>query len=367
MNDEVADMSPVRNPKIYPIQVLNDMDFTFEGENIVKEVNYGQMITKMKDDQQDLFFGVYYTPEQVQKELFRAVINNKFEDTLYWISFKPDLNVQDKYHNTLLMRAIKNQNINIINALFYFGASTGVKYALQGTPLHVAISVQNKNIVKMLLKKNANPNSPRLSDGKTSLHAAVDSCSLDIVKMVLDYHADVNIKDRKGENALHTLASVSINTDPGVISKIAEVLIEYKINVNELSNKKFTPFHLAVKNSNKVLVKALLLSGAAVDIPINGKSYKEICTENMNLYVDETLNNQRKFASVLRAINKEQFNEITTFFSSENLDQEHVKRALTFAYKNKNIVIFNLILKSAKINASFKNLKEAYEYLSTFD
>lgn len=68
-----------------------------------------------------------------------------------------------------------------------------------GTALHLAVSFNNKKVIRMLLKKGANPNIANKVDYWTPLFNGVLTEKEDIVKLLLDYGAQKDIKDIYGK------------------------------------------------------------------------------------------------------------------------------------------------------------------------
>ena len=166
------------------------------------------------------------------------------------------------------------------------------------TPLHLAIDICNLEIVKLLLKHNANPN--RLNDkGDTPLYLAVSKGHIEIVKELLNNGAEV---DKRSLGV--TPFSNAIITNPFNIPKIlleygadvdaiidspwfegrtslqiasyvgrlknVEFLLEHNANINAVDSIKCTPLHLATL-ANKTKVVNLLLSSGGNDLNIRNE------------------------------------------------------------------------------------------------
>lgn len=76
------------------------------------------------------------------------------------------------------------------------------------TPLNIAASYGLKNIIKLLISRNANVNTQQW-DGKTPLHFAADKADQETVELLLDNGANKNIKNNKGQTA----ANITANND----------------------------------------------------------------------------------------------------------------------------------------------------------
>ncbi|XP_057329951.1 ankyrin-1-like [Microplitis mediator] len=106
---------------------------------------------------------------------------------------------------TQLQLAVRRKSIEIAELLLENGAdidsgSTGNEsysiklpnkpVSLEKTPLHMAIHQGNKEMVELLLKKNANPNI--FSTRATPLDTAVRKGNLKVMKLLLAHDTDVN-------------------------------------------------------------------------------------------------------------------------------------------------------------------------------
>ncbi|CAB0042407.1 unnamed protein product [Trichogramma brassicae] len=70
---------------------------------------------------------------------------------------------------TLLHRAVGNENQEMVQILLEYGTNPNLTNELGKTPLHYAVGSQNRNIVRVLLENGANPNVVD-EDGLTPLH-----------------------------------------------------------------------------------------------------------------------------------------------------------------------------------------------------
>ncbi|MBN2266802.1 MAG: ankyrin repeat domain-containing protein, partial [Candidatus Babeliaceae bacterium] len=104
---------------------------------------------------------------------------------------------------TPLHRATVSGNVNEVKQLFEIKPDLNAMTAkYKVTPLHLAVSISNKDIVQMFLDKNVDVNIGD-SDGRTPLHWAACRGYKDIVQMLLKYGANVNTVDTDGRTPLH--------------------------------------------------------------------------------------------------------------------------------------------------------------------
>ena len=55
------------------------------------------------------------------------------------------------------------------------------------TPIHLAAENGHLEVMKLLIKKTNNPNSPEFKNGKTPLHLAAENGHVDIIKILIKY------------------------------------------------------------------------------------------------------------------------------------------------------------------------------------
>ncbi len=84
-------------------------------------------------------------------------------------------------------------DITEIQKLIEAGADVNVTNSNGETPLYVASSKNQTEVVKLLLEAGADVNKGRIEDGYTPLHVASHG-NFRVVKLLLDAGADVNVK-----------------------------------------------------------------------------------------------------------------------------------------------------------------------------
>ena len=150
---------------------------------------------------------------------------------------------------TCLYDAVELENKEIIELLILNGANPNIlnvqddekrgrfiisishdEYKNGNTPLLVAISKNNIEIVEYLLSNNADPNIGFYQDCYTSLFKAIDNNNIQIVKLLLEYGADPNIfiNESTSYRKKYLLAYAIDNNNIDLVN----LLIEYGSKVN---------------------------------------------------------------------------------------------------------------------------------------
>jgi Protein kinase domain/Ankyrin repeats (many copies) len=201
------------------------------------------------------------------------------------------------------------------NVAIKYGGSHGDSIE-SGSLLHCAIEHRQVEIIKELLDRGADINSPN-SDGSSPIYHAIALCcqtdnmktaDMRVVSLFLDKKADVNIKGQDGRTllrlAVEKLDSVLFDklvkhgANPYILSKekrislwhslviamtyygssdvtdteaqaIAKQLVALKLNVNKPDKDGDTPLHIAMQSDNQKAIDLLQKYGAKDDIRNN--------------------------------------------------------------------------------------------------
>lgn len=116
--------------------------------------------------------------------------------------------------NEELLNQVFESNLDKIKELLNEGANINYIDKNMDSPLLIAISNNNYDLVKFLLENGANPNPDPDKVYTLPLNLAIDTSvevtknnidvkedSIDIIKLLLEFGANFNIKDKDGENA----------------------------------------------------------------------------------------------------------------------------------------------------------------------
>lgn len=164
------------------------------------------------------------------------------------------INAVTTWGNTLLHKAVANEDLGMIGFLLKLGASPNCCNNREETPLHTAASLDNKEIVELLLANEAYPDMQGAL-GVTPLYIAAKLDSKEIVALLLANKATPDIGDGFGSTPLHMAAKLDNK-------EIVELLLAYNATPNIVDNNGNTPLHLSVLKGNIESTKYLLNLGA---------------------------------------------------------------------------------------------------------
>lgn len=180
-----------------------------------------------------------------------------------------DVNCTDKYGNTPLHIAVKNDTISplVLRCLIIeLGANLNKLNGEGYTPLHICVIEGRDNCLAEVIKNeklNVNKCSKGAEkfNGHTALHMAVELGRTEMVKCLLQWDADVNSVNDDGYTPLH------ISVQKGRAECFAELIKEETLDFNKAAEKfhLHTPLHIAVDSHSSEMVKLLIQLGADVN------------------------------------------------------------------------------------------------------
>ncbi|XP_065565796.1 putative ankyrin repeat protein RF_0381 [Artemia franciscana] len=155
-----------------------------------------------------------------------------------------ELDATNVYGETPLGTAIKTSNLDLVKLLLKLGANPNC-----GECLHLAVKKGSADVCNLLIKSGAEIDATNVH-GETPLGTATKTSNLDLVKLLLKRGANPNC-----EECLH-LAVEKGRAD------MCELLIDSGAKLDAMNANKDTPLLIAIRNNNLELVKLLLKRGA---------------------------------------------------------------------------------------------------------
>lgn len=161
--------------------------------------------------------------------LIKEAVNKENLDMVsYLINIGLDIKKLDYDGNTLLHWIATTGNINLINLVLDTGiVDVNILNTCGATPLILAVSYSNKEMVSLLIQRKADVNI-QSNSGRSILHVAITAGDKDIIKTLIENDASINIVDNDGWTPLHETAhSAKIGVMRMLIKAGAEL---YSIN-----------------------------------------------------------------------------------------------------------------------------------------
>jgi ankyrin repeat protein len=196
---------------------------------------------------------------------------------------------------TALCLAVALENKEIIEMLLNAGADINQpqKDDLAYTPLICAIRncrSENLEMIKFLVEKGAELEKGDSRDGTALLHSCITAYK-NILLYLISKGAKVDCVDNEGQTPLHYLCKFAADWSDYSITRTIngrteevknnrldkhfetfKILIENKADVNKVTNYGFTPLHLAAQKGGKIFIKPLVEAGAEVNFE-NANNY----------------------------------------------------------------------------------------------
>ena len=137
-----------------------------------------------------------------QDELSEKLFTNNIDQVIACIEKGANLDLQEKYGETALIRAISCENYKIVELLIEKGANLDLQDDYGRTALIKAIFYVNYNIVELLIEKGANLDLQD-KDGETALMIAIDYNNYKIAELLIEKGANLALKDKAKFDALY--------------------------------------------------------------------------------------------------------------------------------------------------------------------
>lgn len=197
--------------------------------------------------------------------------------------------------NRQFISAIENAKYDEVVRLLKLGANVMTPNQEGDTPLHIAVTEGDAEVMEFLIQNKANVNATGRS-GNKPLHYTGD---VEIVRKLINHKANVNVQDEYGYMPLHYAVmegdkemmelliknKAEVNSknkygytplDFACIREILEYLIQNKANINTTTEYGETPLHRAVSRGNIEVMESLIQYNANVHAKdINGQSVSD--------------------------------------------------------------------------------------------
>lgn len=186
-----------------------------------------------------------------------AALRNGYKDILLAF-FEHGITPNDRnagyYGNTMLIEAVREGNLDMMQFLLDQGADMGYTSVRGETPLHAAVDAEQPEAALFLLDrgyiidiKNAKAYS--------ALHLAVEQNKPAMVELLLDHGANIELTEKRRWTPLHIAVDAHHN---GMV----DLLLKRGAQVNPRDKKGDLPFHIAAEKDFEDLGALLLAAGA---------------------------------------------------------------------------------------------------------
>ncbi len=190
-----------------------------------------------------------------------------------------DVNLTDEFHQTPLLRAIRQLRYDLARLLIQHGADVKVEDDEGQSPLHLLIRWGDFHagevpFAQLLLERGADVNATD-KNHETPLLRAMRQGDSSMTQFLLQNGADDKVEDNEGKAPLHVL-SASFHPMP----KFVRLLLERGADVNAKDKNDATPLLLAIRGGNEAIVRILIEHGADDKVVTNdGKTPLHMMSE----------------------------------------------------------------------------------------
>ena len=202
---------------------------------------------------------ILYTFARTNRQLYDLVTNRSFVEQIK--KFIQQRNQQAEL-NDLFFYYSRIGNKDVVRLLLRFGANPDSAIPNDGiTPLMLATMMENTPLVRILLGAGANVNARDNTDNTALMYAAMIEND-EIMRILLNAKADIKATNKNGMTALLNAAELGR-------TEIVRTLLAAGANPNTADNDGLTPLMYAVKRDDIETVRVLLNADADVNAANN--------------------------------------------------------------------------------------------------
>lgn len=156
---------------------------------------------------------------------------------------------------TALHRAVATRSTEIVKMLVKHNADLAVEDRFKFIPSRRAMQLRDKNMLALLLELGADPNYQHMKD-VSLLSEAIQMNDLELAQVLIDHGADVETTNTRGARMMHVAAEMNDTV-------VLEFLLQNGANINAHTSKSaFTPLMAAARTSSLSALHVLLNRGA---------------------------------------------------------------------------------------------------------
>jgi ankyrin repeat protein len=225
-------------------------------------------------------------------KLFLMLKNNKYDDFINYIKnindnnldITFDINIRDAQQNYFLTYAVALNQPNIVKVLLDKNAKIDITNKNDESVLTIALTYSYFEIMEILLKKNSDSIGISIIDirdknMKIPLHLAIELQNIEAIKMLLKYGSNVNLIDKNGFNSLHfSIRTRNIEICKLIVPIIADINARYKTGE--------TALHMACNYESVEIAKLLITNGINVNIQDYSNEITPLCYSILSNNID---------------------------------------------------------------------------------
>ncbi|WP_143689887.1 ankyrin repeat domain-containing protein [Wolbachia endosymbiont of Nilaparvata lugens] len=188
------------------------------------------------------------------------------------------INSKDRNGNSPLSIAVSKQDLEMMGFLIENGADVNIEDFFRVPPIYYAVTKGTTEMIELLIDKKASISGyfSYAGEKRTLVGWAIDENSPEKVEVLLKHGASPNGKFDLLAYSQNSCLHAAIEKN---YSRIVELLIEYRADVNVKNEQGQTPIYLAIRSKRPEMIKLLYGNGADID------NVKDIRNETPSDYV----------------------------------------------------------------------------------